>query len=188
MNPLVSVITPTRRDFVGLKKMVDSLLESAADPSRIQFVLKVDQDDTDRQERIKQWNPPQTLVVLSERGAGYLDMPRFVSEAAMAAIAPWSFLIDDDAWIEGHGWDERLASLPLSKQRVAQCEFYHLGGSHYGSGSCAQNGLFVPTEIARGLPHIGGAADVMLAGLTVDAGWPISLLSGIAYCHDGRAR
>lgn len=184
MKPLVSAIIPTRNRPDGLEKTMNSMLSTAKSPGRIQFVLKLDDDDPQLH---KKW-PRNVKVVVSPRGIGYMEMPRFVYEACAAADGIWCFLIDDDAWIEGLGWDEQLAAINPAGC-VAQCEFYHLGMSHYGSDSCGPNGLFFPKEAYKTMrPEIGGAADMQLCGNTVDKGWPKHLLKGIAYCHDGRAR
>lgn len=184
MKPLVSAIIPTRNRSESLATTMNSLLSTAKDPDRIQFVLKFDDDDA---QRLKEW-PRNVKVVVTPRGAGYTDMPRFVYEACAVAEGVWSFLIDDDAWIEGRDWDEQLAQIEPVRC-VVQCEFYHLGMSRYGSNSCGPNGLFFPHDTYKLMnPKIGGAADVQLCGNTVDSGWPKHLLKGIAYCHDGRAR
>ena len=182
MNPLVSAIIPTRKRPEGLAKTMSSMLSTATKPDRIQFVLKFDDDDPQRNTTFFQGK-----VVISPRGSGYIEMPRFVREACDQADGDWCFLIDDDSWIEGNGWDEQLAAIePVGC--CAQCEFYHLGFSRYGSNSCGPNGLFVPRSVTKELTQTTGAADVFLAGLTVNRGWPKHLLKGIAYCHDGRPR
>lgn len=188
MPPLVSALIPTRTPrFPGLQKTITSLLSNAADRSRIEIVLKLDDDDKAMLDKCSAFTVPQVKIVVTPRGNGYTEMPRFVGEAADAASGAWCFLIDDDAWIEGKGWDDQLAAIEPN-ECACQCEFYHLGRSKYGSGSCGTNGLFVPTPVARLISKSVGQADNMLQGLTVGRGWPLHLLKGINYCHDGRAR
>lgn len=185
MTPLVSAIIPTRGRVQGVFETMTSMYETASHPRRIEFVLKVDSDDHESVSKFV--NLAQTRLVVTPRGAGYMDMPRFVGEACDKATGQWCFLIDDDSWLQGEGWDDQLAAIKPDKC-CAQCEFYNLGQSKYGSGSCGPNGLFVPTDVAREIHRGIGAADEALLGLTVGRGWPKHLLKGITYCHNGRPR
>lgn len=185
MNILVSATIPTRGRVAGLARTYDSLFSTALIPDRIEVVLRVDDDD---QETINNFQGlPNTKLVIRPRGGGYGDMPVLVSDACQAASGVWTFLIDDDAYLEGWGWDDQLSRIKPDRN-VAQPEFYHLGFTEYGSGSCGPNGLFIPTDVSRKIPRVSGYADSMLEGMTIGQGWTKVLLKGITYCHDGRPR
>lgn len=186
MKYLVSALIPTRSRPDGVTATIDSLLATMKRPQSLQIVLKVDNDQ--KSIYLPFLHKQNIKVVFSDQQRGYaFDMFRYVSEAANAADGQWALLIDDDAWIEGTHWDEQLADIPPVKT-TAQCEFYRLGGSQYGSGSCGPNGLFFPPEIARYLPHLSGPVDAALLAITSEPGWTKYLLKGITYCHDGRPR
>lgn len=188
MKPLVSAIIPTRKRVPRLMVTLDSLIRQADDPSCLEIVLKVDEDD----EQTRRYAPSihaagATInIVISPRGRGYVEMGRFVTEACAAATGQWCFLIDDDSWIIGKGWDTLLKAVPI-ENCVASCEFYHLGKSHYGSGSCGPVGLFFPNGSWKkyGVAEIPSPADECLRSLLVDQqGYKVHLLKGIIYHHD----
>lgn len=185
MKPLVSVIIPTRNRIGRLHHAMTSVIGTANDKSRVQFVLKIDDDDLTDYRRYD--DPASIKVVRSPRGKAYADMGRFVTEACNAADGQWCFLMDDDAWLYGMtGWDDQLALLP-TKGWVAQAEKYHLGGSRYGPGSCGPVGLFFPNGCWRKLGHesIGDVVDEWLRQLlVVQHGWQIHLFRGLTYRHN----
>lgn len=185
-RPLVSAIIPTRKRVPRLIKTIDSLLREADDKSCVEVVLKIDNDDQITQKEFPFADYPMVKKVFSDRGRGYGEMGRFVTEACAGATGEWSFLIDDDCWIVGKGWDSKLNQVPKDGA-VAQCEFYHLGGSRYGSGSCGPNGLFFPTGKFNefGIKQLYSPADHCLYSIFVtERKWPIHLLKEITYRHD----
>lgn len=183
---LISALIATRKRREWLARLLDSLARTATDPDRIQFILKFADDDKETAQAFEGHN--NTKIVFSPHGNGYPELSRFVGEAADAADAPWSWCLDDDMWLEGNGWDEQLAQLsPVNC--VAQPEFYHLGASQYGSGSCGPVGLIIPTATARTMPRTGvGPPDVIWDENTVAKGWTKHLLRGVTLCHEGRPR
>lgn len=184
MNPLVSICIPTRGNLSGLGKTIKSFQDTAHDPTRVEFILKFDDDEPSG---LLFHDLPGFKVVFSPRGQGYIEMPRFAAECFAIAKGTWCVLTDDDVWIEGQGWDEQLAQI-TPERRCAQCEFYQLGQSLYGERKGDPNGLFVPREIAEQLKPQAGPADQYLYDLSVAKGYQVVWLRGIKYCHDGRPR
>lgn len=118
-GPLVSVILPTRHRKVGLCTAIDSIYSLAKDKSNVEFLLKIDDDDT---ESIKVYETLQKLINIrawiTPRGNGYLDMHKWVNELSLNwAKGDWVFLTNDDAVlsgaenpnvVDGQNWDEKL--------------------------------------------------------------------------------
>lgn len=184
---LVSAIIPSRGRPAGLRKTLESLFSQAHTPDDVEAVIKLDAEE-DQGSYSFLGGAHNVTVVFSHRGNGYSDMPRFVYNAAQFAKGDWSFLIDDDAHIEGDGWDDKLRVVPAKSNAFAQCEFYVLGDARYGSDSCGPNGLFIPTSTARCISTEPGAADQRLYDMTAGKGWTKHLLQGVRYVHDGRPR
>ncbi len=183
---LCSIITPTRKRLMRLIKTMDSIYENADKPTEIEAVLKIDEDDAETLLGFPWQHYPNVKKVVTPRGRGYVDMGRFVTEACNAATGKWCFLIDDDAWIVGRGWDAQLRQV-TTPNTVCQCEFYHLGASEYGSGSCGPNGLIFPNGCWKqfGISELSSPADQCLKGLLVDQHhWRVHLLRGVTYRHN----
>lgn len=190
-QPLVSAIIPTRKRLLRLIKTVESMRNRADNPDCIEFVLKIDEDDMETQLGFPWHKFPTARKVISPRGRGYVEMGRFVTEALNAATGKWGFLIDDDCWIYREsaevtrGWDTLLREVP--DRALAQCEFYHLGGSLYGPGSCGVVGPIFPMEVWKnsGIAELPSPADDSLCGYFVRTlHYPVHLLKGYIYRHN----
>lgn len=186
-NMLCSAIIPTRRRVERLRKTIGSLKQTASRPQDIEVVVRVDSDDSQTIAQIPALdNGLGVKAVIGPRLSGYRSMGQFVTEAVDVAAGKWVFLIDDDAWLEGQGWDDQLRSVPMSGY-IAQAEFYHLGESRYGSGSCGPVGMFVPNKCWEPLGYqaMASPVDQFWHDLLVKMnGWQTVLLRGITYRHN----
>jgi len=187
MNPiLVSALIPTRARPERLKRTMQSLIDNALNPERIEFCLRVDDDDKATIEYLYHFTNPRIKRTIKPR-VGYNYMGAMVQDCVDLATGTWVFLIDDDCMIEGKGWDEKLAMIKPDGN-YAQCEFYHLGGSRYGSGSCGPVGMILPNgswvghEVSEPL-GLTGIADNFFRDVAVKAGWKLNLLKNVFYCH-----
>ncbi len=59
----VSILLPTRKRVPLLKKCVESLLDNASDPSKIQLLYGVDDDDQDTIDFLKDDKHPARSVI-----------------------------------------------------------------------------------------------------------------------------
>ena len=111
----IAVILPSRKRNAMLESSLLSLLDHAADPSRIQFILAFDDDDRESLDYFKDVVGP----VLTSRGAGWLaiECPRYgygrlhdyVNQLAEYASAHWIFFWNDDALMLSDDWDLRIS-------------------------------------------------------------------------------
>lgn len=189
MNPLVSILMPTRNAIGWLDGALKSINETANDMSRVEILLRMDDDDT---ERLKLTKPFFSIygakTVVGTRGSGYTDMGRFVGDLLNHATGDWVWLFDDDSWLEGCGWQEQLQDIKCDHLfgPAVQCETYKLGPSVYPfGGGCV--GLIMP-RLAVPVTHPPSPVDATWHGYIQGKGWPMRYLNGVAYCHDGRAR
>lgn len=113
-GPLVSVIFATRGRPEMLAKAAASYIDLAKDRSRIEFVLRVDNDDqptrTMMNELTVKYAPVPVRAVFGPHGRGYTDMHLFLNQCAREAKGDWLFIADDDSTITSPGWDEWLAN------------------------------------------------------------------------------
>jgi glycosyltransferase involved in cell wall biosynthesis len=109
-TPLISVLIPTRKRTKPLIDSINSVLEMSSDRSWIEFVIKVDEDDAETIDIVNQLLATDLLVklVVSPRGNGYSDMPRYVNEMCQVASGDWFFFFNDDAIITTPRWDEMI--------------------------------------------------------------------------------
>lgn len=182
---LCAVLIPSRMRPDRLSRTVDSVF-GTADPDFVEVLIRYDFDDflTHHQLiQIKDKYGDNVRCIVGPRKQGYPSLADFYTELSEATLAKWIFLINDDITIEGNGWHQQLRAIPSSGVYV-QPEFYHLGGSQYGSGSCyvcpvVPNGCW--RHIRRDLVN---QVDVWLQEiLAKQMGWKTELLRGITINH-----
>ncbi len=187
-NPiLVSALIPTRCRPDRLRKTIQSLRDTAYNPDAIEYCLRIDDDDQQTIESLHGLNKDFNVrSVIGPRHTGYFSMGQFVTEIADISTGTWNFLIDDDCWLEGKGWDTQLKAVPTTGW-VSQAEFYHLGHSKYGSGSCGPVGMFVPNQCWKqfGYDQCQGPVDLFWQNVLIKENhWQTRLLRDIIYRHD----
>ena len=114
-GPLVSVLLPTRKRPDWLKESVASLIDKAVEPSRVEFIIKVDDDDpesfdvaTQLMQRHRDQNGGSIQTISTPRGGAYLDMHLWATEMAKLATGDWLYLWNDDARMTVNQWDHIL--------------------------------------------------------------------------------
>lgn len=110
----IAVLLPTRGRTQSLTDSVTSLIARAKDPSKIQFILGFDNDDTvglDHFENIIQpiLNEHVTYEALSFTSMGYVGLNRYYNALAKNANADWLFVWNDDAVMNTQDWDDVIA-------------------------------------------------------------------------------
>lgn len=111
----IAVVLPSRRRNEMLDSSLMSLLDNAADPKRIQFLLAFDNDDPESIEYFKNTIAPR----LDAAGAGWMavECPRYgygrlheyINQLAEFASAHWIFFWNDDAQMLSKDWDLRIS-------------------------------------------------------------------------------
>ena len=117
-GPLISIILPSRGRSAHLLESLRSLYSTAIDRSQLEFLLKIDEDDTESQEVAKQAAQESGCVIkmwTSPRGNGYRDFHHWINSLAGVAEGDWLFLFNDDARMKTQGWDYGVLNAPLSK-------------------------------------------------------------------------
>ncbi len=109
-GPLISVLVCSRGRQYDLLQAVDSCVSLAADPGRLEFVIKADSDDADTIAtvgRLKgQFRPGQVKLLVGDRGNGYHDIHLWTDWMCREATGDWLFVFNDDARIQVERWDD----------------------------------------------------------------------------------
>ena len=114
---VISIILPTRgRTNGALQASIESLLKNADDPSRIEIMLGVDDDDqesidwvnNDASDFVKPYGCACKAKVF--RPLGYEQLNVYVNLLCHASSGSWLFLWNDDALMQTKGWDTVVRS------------------------------------------------------------------------------
>ena len=115
-GPLVSVMLPTRGRSTQLLESVESCVNNAKDPSRLEFVIKVDEDDEETIDTIQilatAIAPIRISEILGPRGNGFLDIHHWYNKLMWPqAKGDWLLLWNDDSRMLTRDWDEIIRVL-----------------------------------------------------------------------------
>lgn len=186
---LVSIIMPTINPLFQLNKALSSIMETASDYSQVEVLLRIDLDNSVRIGELPELERRFGVkALILPRGTGYNDMGSYVDSLLAIAEGRWSWLFDDDAYVEGP-WQKRLETVPCDPHRgpICQPEFYHLGPSEYKHPFGPPTPI-VPTEWAKRVKTTLPADDCWFYGAKHTMGWGVQTLKDVHYYHDGRPR
>lgn len=110
----LSVLLPTRGRTTALEASLNSLLDRAGDPSRIELLLAFDDDDTVSYQyfldsiapRIDEQSAKYTCFGFQR--LGYIRLNEYVNYLAAQSQGRWLMFWGDDAIMETAGWDQRI--------------------------------------------------------------------------------
>lgn len=182
---LCSVLIPTRARPDRLRRAVESISDTVTDPMRVEVILRVDHDDPHLDAALALSFDGTITTKVGDRRQGYASMHEFYDELAGAAAGRWIFIMNDDAFVIGKGWDEDLAKVPIDGV-IVQPEIYQLGESLY---PFCEGGAF--PMVPNGCWHYYGwqglrdPVDTQLDQLLrVQHGWRTAFLPGMCVVHE----
>jgi|15BtaG_2_1085339.scaffolds.fasta_scaffold01216_5 hypothetical protein len=107
---LVSFLIPSRKRFTNLLNTINSIAETASDPSRVEVLVRFDHDDTESVSRISElpFDKVDIYVIVGERFGGYIDLNKYVNECCDISRGDMLFLFNDDTSMAVDGWDDVL--------------------------------------------------------------------------------
>mgnify|MGYP003870282443 CR=1 FL=1 len=115
-NTIISVLLPTRGRTAALLKSIQSLIETASNPQRVEILLGIDEDDTDLPVYLKEHVAPYLKEHAVECKAnifkplGYENLHTYVNTLAQSATGEWIFFWNDDGVMLTEGWDDVIES------------------------------------------------------------------------------
>jgi hypothetical protein len=108
----IAVLLPTRGRTDALDRSVYSIIDTAADPSRVQLLLGFDRDDTAALEHFDANLKPAlekrniNFVAMKFDRLGYVNIHKYYNHLAKFSDADWLFIWNDDAFMTTQGWDK----------------------------------------------------------------------------------
>lgn len=109
-GPLVSILLPTRGRPAWMAESIYSIHDLARDHTRLEFILKVDDDDLETVEAVGKLKLKcKSKILVTPRGNGYKDMHLWVNQMSQMAEGDWLYLWNDDARMATKNWDEILS-------------------------------------------------------------------------------
>jgi hypothetical protein len=133
---ICSVLVPSRARYPRLVKTIDSVFATAADPRRVEVIVRLDDDDDE--ESIRQFQtlvelgrvsrhgfqgvsllPAKIEVIVGPRRNGYASLSAFYEECADRARGAWLWVMNDDAIIDSANKYPRLdgRAYPMQTKR-----------------------------------------------------------------------
>ena len=109
---VISVLLPTRGRRDVLKTSIESLVNKANQPSRLEILFGIDEDDEGLSDYIKDELAPFFNKHSIEARAsvfkplGYENLHIYVNTLAGAATGEWLFFWNDDCLMDSQGWDD----------------------------------------------------------------------------------
>lgn len=113
---VITILLPTRGRTLMLKRSLESLISLASDPSSIELLLGIDEDDQDVREYIQ----TEIAPVLRQHGIecranvfrplGYENLHVYVNTLAANATGDWLFFWNDDGIMTTPCWDDIIRS------------------------------------------------------------------------------
>lgn len=115
-NLKISILLPTRGRTNQLQRSVFSLIDTATEPSQIQWLFGFDNDDM----ATYHWFQEHVLPNIIASGAkytcmafepmGYVKLNEYVNRLAAKAVGDWFVFWNDDAVMETAGWDQEIVN------------------------------------------------------------------------------
>jgi len=105
-DPVISLIVPTRARLGKLRIFLDSLAETTANPSRIQLLLVVDDDDSETLAFRHPAIPFEIVAVSPGERMGALNRAGYAASRGDLVM-----LLNDDVIVRAPGWDERVVEV-----------------------------------------------------------------------------
>ena len=112
----ISIILPTRGRRDVLKKSIESFVDKASNPERIEILFGVDEDDKGVNEYIKENLAEYLKSKKVEARAnifkplGYENLHTYINTLAGNSTGDWLFFWNDDCLMVTEGWDEVISS------------------------------------------------------------------------------
>jgi hypothetical protein len=113
---VISILLPTRGRTEVLLNSLKTLIEKASDPTRLEILLGIDEDDNEIQPYLKDvvapWLKEYSLECRANifKPLGYENLHVYVNTLAANATGKWIFFWNDDALMVTEGWDDVIES------------------------------------------------------------------------------
>lgn len=101
----ISFLLPTYRRPQELRRTLEDVWTSVAQPDRLEVILSVTDDDAETI-RLLPFTDLPSMAYLIRPHAGYKGLPEAINEVAKFACGDWLFVFADDVGCDTPGWDD----------------------------------------------------------------------------------
>lgn len=129
VQPLFSLIVPTRERVKQLGRLLASLAETASHPEQLEVILVVDEDDAPSQRVCHDTLHISMVLVPPRQTMGALNMAGYE-----ASTGRYVMLLNDDVVARTPGWDERMLS--CFQKWVDDIVLVHVNDLLFGADLC----------------------------------------------------
>ena len=108
---LISILIPTRNRVILLKECLDSFNNKTQDKSLVEILLKIDTDDLETIEFIKQYKLTSSIEIkdiITNRKNGYGSLDEHMNHLSSFSEAEFLLGMNDDIEMLTEGWEQRF--------------------------------------------------------------------------------
>lgn len=186
LNPLVSILLPTRKRPELLFDCIRSIVASASGNHEYEIIVRMHRDDQKTLAVIPSLLSMHLVnikIVVGYPHSGYADLSRFYDDAAAVANGKFIWVMNDDVKVSGAPWDMRLLEAPTDA--LIMPETHKLGLSTYHRDfdnpfMLMPNRCWEKYEIRK----FDSPFDNALWTILRKNGWPTYFLPGVVVHHD----
>ena len=106
----ISILLATRKRKHLLEKCINSLIQNANDPEKIEFIFGIDEDDLETAQFVNGVFKHLRKRIISFKPMGYINLHKYMNALAAASAGKWLFIWNDDALMKTENWDEIIMS------------------------------------------------------------------------------
>lgn len=116
-TPVCSILLPSRNRVQALQAAIDNFLGTASDPSQVEIIVRIHDDDEGTLEWAKN-RPKGIRVIVGDTDDSYGSMSDYANCMAAVSKGDWLWPAPDDGCVRTQGWD-RILSERLAEPRHA---------------------------------------------------------------------
>lgn len=105
--PVVSVLIPTRGRVARLEKTLAALWAKATDPTRVEIIVHVHEDDPETRAWAER-RDKRVRMVMSDTAGGYGSVYKYINALASVSDGDWLMTMSDEYTILTEGWESIL--------------------------------------------------------------------------------
>jgi len=108
---IISLLIPTRNRVESLRRLFQSIEETCKSTESLEVLLSIDNDDTDTIRFVEEYSKNNRLLIkaiIGNRGKGYIDLHKKVTELCHKSSGRFLFFLADDVQFMNDNWDEKM--------------------------------------------------------------------------------
>jgi hypothetical protein len=182
VNPLISIVCPTRERPAKLKRCIESIVSTASSPHNYEVLLRCHSDDQPTIDLLPELMKLGPIYPYIGKPLSYNLNRLAFTEAVLLATSPLMWIMNDDVVVSGQGWDTLISKLP--ENHLGKPELHQSGLSNY---TMDEGVPFYVIPIHTWLTSPRGSifpGEVELRNRLVGEGWKTWWMKGIKVWHD----